>query len=82
MSSERSEEGPPTEHEQEPLTFLSLRDPLVQLLLGAITHEDNVLNKQLLLHTLSAIICDIGEKGVGLEGGLVMLLFLLLCCTG
>ena len=68
-SSERTVEQTATEHEQDPLTFLSLRDPLVQLLLGAITHEANNLNKQLLLHTLNAIICDIGEKGVGLDCG-------------
>ncbi len=66
VSSDRTEDPvvsePPAERES--LTFQSLRDPLVHLILGAIVHEGSPLNKQLLLHALNALICDIGRRSV------------------
>ena len=44
-----------------PLTFQSLKDHLVQLILSGIIHEKGHTNKQLLLHALNVIILDIGD---------------------
>lgn len=44
-----------------PLTFYSLKDYLVSLILNGILNEGGHTNKQLLLHALNVIILDIGQ---------------------
>ncbi len=45
---------------REPLTFLSLKDHLVELVIKGLLSERDAHNKQLLLHALNVIILDIG----------------------